>query len=100
MKTYDTNIYIGESATDNWNMLENASNDSYWYHLKCFPSAYVICDDLSKASMCAKLCKQHSKFRNVPKMKIVCTQISNLIKGDTLGSVCFKSKRKLTYILV
>ena len=93
-------IIIGKNAKDNWSIIDNANSDDYWYHLKSFSSAHVVCSDISKLYECALQCKQHSKFKNLHNVKIIYTQINNLIKGDKPGSVHFKSNRKVKTVYV
>lgn len=93
-----SSIIIGKNANDNWSIIENANPDDY--HLKSFPSAHVVCSDISKLSECASECKKHSKYKNVRNIKVIYTHINNLIKGDTPGSVYFKSNRKVKTMCV
>ena len=50
MKNYEFNniiFHLGQSANENWNILDNAKNtneDYIWFHLDSFPSPYVIMD--------------------------------------------------------
>lgn len=88
-------IFIGKNAQDNWSIIDKANPNDYWYHLKSFPSAHIVCSDISKLTECALKCKEHSKYRNFNNIKVIYTQINNLIKGDTPGSVHFKSNKKV-----
>ena len=100
MKIVDSDIFIGCNDEENWNLIDNAHKDDMWYHLDSFPSCHVICNDINKFLDCAQLCKRHSKYRNLPNVKVCYTKIDNLVKGDTVGTVCFKSKRKVKRIVV
>ena len=48
----------------------------------------------------ALLCKNNTKYRNVPNIKVDYCRCSNLIKGDKVGEVIFKSKRQVTQIKI
>ena len=43
----------------------------------------------------ASLCKLHTKYRNIPNLKINYTPIKNIKKAEQIGSVTFNSKRKV-----
>ena len=51
---------------------------------------------------CCNLCKHYSKYKNMPPnyLKIVYTQINNIIKGPNEGSVNYKNKKKLLFMKV
>lgn len=100
MKIVDTNIYIGCNAQENWDLIDRANNEDIWYHLDSFPSCHVICNDMNKLLYCAQLCKSHSKYRNLPNVKICYTAVNNLVKGENIGSVTYKSKRKVKRIII
>lgn len=100
MKTVDENIYIGNNAAENWKLIENAYPEDYWFHIASLPSCHVICNDVSKVQQCALLCKQHSKYKNFTSIKVAYTQVKNLSKGKEIGSVIYKSKRKVELIKV
>ena len=100
MKVFDNNIYIGCNAQENWELIDKSNKSDMWYHLDSFPSCHVVCNDLNKLRYCAELCKSHSKYKNLHNVKVCYTPINNLIKGDTAGSVVYKSKRKVQKIMI
>ena len=93
-------IFIGRNAVENWHLIDHADKNDIWYHLKSLPSPHVICSDKNKFIECAKLCKQHSKYKNFQNIKVLYTPVSNLTKGKETGSVCFKSKRKVKTVSI
>jgi len=97
----DTKIIIGENAKDNWDIIDFES-DNIWLHLNSFPSCHVIIEDNSPSehviNYAAKLCKQHTKYRNLKNLKICFTKCNNLVKGADIGSVSYKSKRQVKYL--
>ena len=93
-------IRVGKNAQDNWKLLDEANNQDYWFHLKSFPSPHVICNDISLLYECASECKRNSKYKNFGKIKVSYTQVNNIVKGESVGSVNFKSSRKVKYIVV
>ena len=76
--------YIGQSAKENWTLLDNSKkiNDNYiWFHLDSFASPYVIMYttlvelqdyDISVNQYLhfgAELCKQNSKYKFMKDIK-------------------------------
>ena len=98
MKHIDLDIYVGQNAKENWTLIDNANKDDIWYHLQSLPSPHVVCNNEKKKYQCALLCKQYSKYKSFKNIKVIYTPINNLIKGSEIGSVYFKSKRKVDVI--
>lgn len=99
----DTNIIIGENAQENWDLLDK--NENYlWFHLKSFPSCHIILETEEPTKemivKAASLCKLHTKYRNIPNLKINYTPIKNIKKADKVGSVTFNSNRKVLDIKI
>jgi len=101
-------IEIGQNAKENWNLIEKSEPNNLWFHLDEFPSAHVILSTNSLfeltdyhnqiISIASNYCKSYSKYsKNLPKVKIVYTQIKNLKKGKEIGSVII-SKPNYIYL--
>jgi predicted ribosome quality control (RQC) complex YloA/Tae2 family protein len=112
MKTftiYDTklekevNIYLGQNAQDNWEIIDKANQYDIWFHVQDFSSSHVILQlPESKAKInkqtlyyCANLCKQNSKSKELNKVNIIYTKIKNITKGEKTGSVYTKKVNKI-----
>jgi predicted ribosome quality control (RQC) complex YloA/Tae2 family protein len=99
----DTKIIIGENAKDNWDIIDFES-ENIWLHLNSFPSCHVVIEDNSPSedvlNYAANLCKQHTKYRNLKNLKICFTKCNNLVKGEDVGSVSYKSKRQVNYLII
>lgn len=99
----DISILLGENAQDNWDIIDFESND-IWFHLNSFPSCHVIvCNeslDNETLMYAAELCKSKTKYRNLRNVKVCYTKCNNLKKGNEIGSVIYKSKRKVNTITV
>ena len=99
----DTKIIIGENAKDNWDIIDFES-DNIWLHLNSFSSCHVIIEDNSPSedvlNYAAKLCKENTKYRNLKHLKVCYTKCSNLVKGEDIGSVSYKSKRQVNYLII
>lgn len=93
---------IGKSAKENWELIDVAKPNYYWFHLSSFPSAHVILECEKPTNdmfyQAALLCKQATKYKNVPNIKVSYCKISNLIKGDKIGSVYYKSRKQIREI--
>ena len=107
MKTYVRNGYVirlGKTAKENWKLLEGASSHHYFFHLSSFPSGYVILEhDFEEVPEkiiieCAEICKAGTKYRNLKNLKVDYCQCSNVMKGDVVGEVIFRSNRKVKVI--
>ena len=99
---------IGESAQENWNILDNANkinNDFIWFHLNSFPSCFVIMysniENLRDNSLNeyltygANLCKQNTKYRNLSDLKICYTSLKKLKKTNKIGEVIISGKKNI-----
>ena len=99
----DTQIIIGQNAQENWNII-NFGCDFIWLHLNSFPSCHVIIEDNDPdqevLEYAAQLCKNNTKYRNLKNLKICYTKCNNLKKGSDIGSVIYKSKRKVNTLLI
>ena len=111
MKEFEYNnitFYVGQSAKENWALLDNAKaeNDNYiWFHLNSLPSPYVIMwssiSDLDNKSVKelliygATLCKENSKYKNYKCLKIIYTIVKKLTKTDIEGEVDITGKIKV-----
>ena len=117
-------FYVGQSAKENWDLLDNAKiqNKNYvWFHLNSFPSPYVFMwssisnleeiirkskevnvknIDLSPTvdqylNYGATLCKENSKYKFLNNLKIMYTTVNKLKKTDNVGEVEIKGKSKI-----
>jgi predicted ribosome quality control (RQC) complex YloA/Tae2 family protein len=103
METFEEKIIkIGQSAKENWDLIDNSNKNYIWLHLDSFPSCHIVIEDENPSNELllegARLCKDNTKYRNLKNLKICYTNISNLIKGNEIGSVSYKSNRKVKYI--
>jgi predicted ribosome quality control (RQC) complex YloA/Tae2 family protein len=49
---------------------------------------------------CAEICKAGTKYRNLKNLKVDYCQCSNVMKGDVVGEVVFKSNRKVKIVRI
>ena len=99
-KSYD--LYVGESAVENWSMLSKSKQWYYFFHLSSFPSGYGMLDcengeDIPKNVLqkCAEHVRQNTKYRNMKNLKVDCTKYSNVKRGEKLGEVVYKRVRDI-----
>lgn len=95
---------VGSNASDNFKIIDEANENDLWFHVDELPSCHVIAEipkNLSKKDLkyiCKKgalLCKQYSKFASMKDLCIVYTQIKNVEKTETIGSVIIKNGKKI-----
>jgi predicted ribosome quality control (RQC) complex YloA/Tae2 family protein len=94
---------VGENAKENWKLLENATSTDILFHLADFPSCYVVLEtseDVSSViiAQCARICLEHTKYRNVKGIYVDYTVVSNTKKGKAVGEVIYKNLRKVKQI--
>ena len=92
-------IKIGENENENWKLIDESDKKWTWVHLKSFASCHVIIENenasLEAIKFAGNLCKENTKYKNVPNLKISYCLIENIIKGTKPGEVSFKSNRKV-----
>ena len=106
MKLFEFEGYtckLGENAKENSELFDSSEETNIFLHLSSFSSGYVILENTDKFSidmiyMAAKICKEHTKYRNVPNIKVDYCRCSNIIKGCDIGEVYFKSQRQVKQI--
>jgi predicted ribosome quality control (RQC) complex YloA/Tae2 family protein len=97
---YDNYIYtinVGRNAKDNWDLIDKSKQEDIWFHVDDIPSCHVVLtiDDnkiphKSVINYCAFLCKSNSKARYIKNISIIYTEIKNIRKSKTIGSVITK----------
>ena len=94
--------FLGETDEENWKLIDNSEEDYIWMHLNSFPSGHLVINCINPTSNIlfegGQICKQNTKYKNLPNLKICYTPITNLLKGETKGSVQFKSNRRVKTI--
>jgi predicted ribosome quality control (RQC) complex YloA/Tae2 family protein len=97
----DTTYWIGRNAQDNWDIINKSEQNWLWIHLDKFPSGHVIvCKDIISITdeeiiYGCNLCRQYSKYKNLNPLCFVYSKIKNLTLGTDIGSVSFKSNKKI-----
>ena len=108
MKTHTFEGYTilqGTSAAENWDLLDSAEPEHYFFHLSSFPSGYIIlqCGDgkprPSTIQHCAKLCQEGTKYKKIQNLKVDYCPCSNVIKGESLGEAVYKSNRRVGQVI-
>lgn len=96
---------IGSNAKENWEILGKAKQKNLFFHLTSFPSCYVILQTEEKVDrdimiMCAKICLENTKMKNMSDVYVDCTFIGNVRKGDELGEIYYVNRKKVEKIRV
>jgi len=96
---------VGQNAKENWEIFSTVNPEYLLFHLSSFPSCYVILEtdidpSIDIIKLVAILCKQNTKYKNVPNIKVDYTKCKNIIKGENVGEIIFKSNKKVNKIIV
>lgn len=96
MKTLELSDYtytIGTNAVENDALITRSGLTDTWFHLDELPSCHGVIncpiDTLTSNLVykCALNIKLNTKFKKTPRLKIIYTEISNIIKTDIMGQV-------------
>ena len=97
----DITIRVGQTAEENWDLIDDSNQNDLWFHVEKQPSPHVIIKVPSKVTLskstlnyAALLCKEHSKYAQINHVSIIYTEIKNVKKGESVGSVLLKKKCK------
>lgn len=97
--------FIGKSAKENFEIIDNAHGHHLWFHVEGEPSGHVIAEipetlDRKNIKYILKqgavLCKQHSKFKSAKNVDIVYTRVDQIQKTDKIGSVLAQNAKIVT----
>ena len=96
MKTLELGEYtytIGTNAAENDALITSSGLKDTWFHLDGLPSCHGVIDcpidglTPSLIYKCALNIKLNTKFKKIPRLKIIYTEISNIKKTETMGQV-------------
>ena len=94
IKNNDIVYRLGRNAKENFDLIDDADPNDWWFHLSDHPSGHCLIDseiiDKSMIIFAANLVKEYSKQKNNKNVKIIYTQIKNITKTKTLGQVIVK----------
>lgn len=104
----DIDFIVGGNAQENHDIIDSADDEDYWFHVSQYPSCHVICkipDGIKEiknkkillkiAKQGAIICKENSKYKSHKHVEIVYTQIKNITKLDTPGSVSISNGKSI-----
>ncbi|VBB17881.1 protein of unknown function DUF814 [Yasminevirus sp. GU-2018] len=94
-------IRVGESAQENWDLIDASNQNDVWFHVEGHPSCHVVLslEDRKKKphksviNYCASLCKEGSKLKDSRNTVIIYTEIKNVKKADKPGAVYTKQTK-------
>jgi predicted ribosome quality control (RQC) complex YloA/Tae2 family protein len=100
----DVEFWIGQSAKDNHDMIQQASLNSWWFHVKDNASAHVIVHvptniEIEKKQLQkiliqgAVLMKQVSKYASVKNLQITYAKIEDVFPTERPGEVSVMKSR-------
>ena len=103
MKTLEIEQYtynIGTNATENEELITNSNSTDTWFHLQELPSCHgVINCPIDKLTSnlifkCALNIKINTKYKKIPRLKVIYIEISAIKKTDIVGQVLLLKKPK------
>jgi len=98
---------VGQNAQENFDIIDRADGNDYWFHVQNEPSCHVICDlsnntiEYDKKQLRyilkqgAVVCKQFSKYKSIKDLTIVYTQIKYVAKTNTIGTVSVENGKTI-----
>lgn len=101
---------VGQNAKDNFDIIDKADKNDYWFHVYNESSCHVICDlstytadaALDKKELRyvlkqgAVICKENfSKHKSNRDLTIVYTQIKNVVKTKVVGMVSLSESKTI-----
>uniref|UniRef100_A0A6C0I4Y2 NFACT RNA-binding domain-containing protein n=1 Tax=viral metagenome TaxID=1070528 RepID=A0A6C0I4Y2_9ZZZZ len=100
----DVEFWVGQNAKDNHDMIQKASIDSWWFHVKDNASAHVIVKlpnditidkkDLQKILVQgAVLMKQVSKYASTKNLQITYAKLEDVVMTERAGEVTVMKSR-------
>ena len=85
---------LGKNAKENFQLIDDADPEDWWFHLADESSGHCIIDssivDKEMINYASNLVKEHSKLKNNKNVKVIYTQIKNITKTKILGQVIVK----------
>ena len=102
---HNTVYKIGQNAHENWDLISKAKPFHFFFHLRSFPSCYVIleCEDTPEIETiyaAAKLCKDRTKYKKIPDIYVDYCRCDNLRKTWKVGEVEYKSNKRVLKVKV
>jgi len=102
----EISFYIGKNQNENFEVIDNGSQDDLWFHAKDVSSCHVVCeipDDINKKELKyiikvgALLCKNNTnKLKNISNVDIIYTEIKNITKTSIPGCVTTQNTKTIT----
>jgi predicted ribosome quality control (RQC) complex YloA/Tae2 family protein len=85
------NIVLGTNAKENFQLIDDANPNDWWFHLDDYPSGHCIVKhdvlDREIIEYAGRKVKENSKLKNEMKVVVIYTQIKNIRKTKTVGEV-------------
>lgn len=101
----DLPVRVGKNKYDNWTILSESKEEYTFFHLTSFPSCFLILESVIEPDSdilirCAEMCKQHTKYKHLKDIYVDYTRCGNVLKGEKVGEIEYKSNRKVNKIKV
>ena len=103
---YEYKMEYGKNRYENWRLIEEAEEVDYWLHVDEYPSTHVIIEYNEKVDehvlkYGAQLCvNKTNSIKKDSKVNVICTNVSNIRKGKSVGEVFIKEMSNVKYIRI
>jgi predicted ribosome quality control (RQC) complex YloA/Tae2 family protein len=90
-KFMDTIFRLGKNATENWQLIDDADLEDWWFHVDGLPSGHcivetkILTDEMIQYG--SKLVIENCKAKLLNKVTIIYIQVKSLKKTKTVGEV-------------
>lgn len=93
------NYRLGTNAKENHQLIDEADDEDWWFHLESEPSGHCIVErieiDNSDVIFASQIVKDNSSRKNKKSAPIIYTQIKNIKKTKNPGEVKILDLKKL-----
>lgn len=97
---------IGQSAQDNFDIIDVSEPNDLWFHLYGESSCHVIASINTEIKLDKKqkrqiitqgalVCKQYSRHKSAKNVNIIYTEIKNIEKTETIGTVQVNEQKSI-----
>lgn len=102
--SFDIEYIIGQNASENFKIIDDANEFDMWFHIDGYPSCHVLCsipNNVSKKDLLkiikrgALYCKEHSKYNSEKSVSVIYTYVKNVTKTDVVGTVITNNAKKI-----
>ena len=99
---------VGQNAKDNFDIIDQSGPDDIWFHISQQSSCHVVATIPTEKEYDKKqlkkiviqgalLCKQNSRYKSLPNVDVMYTEIQHVKKTGTVGAVSVETYKILSH---